>query len=288
MSRSSLGRPVSGWKLWFNQKIRHAIGLSEDPPPICTDLNISYMDPSSIARLVHGDLGPMLVGGIASLLLEMLHPRAMAGVADHSRFKNDPFGRMLQTANFIGFTTYGSRNTALAAIERVRAVHEAVTGFDDLGNPYAADDPDLLLWIHCAEISMFLEGFLRYGHDQLRSGEKDAYVNDMAPLARDLQANSPPTSHDELWTALNEFRPALRLSPAGIDARDWLLHHVVSSRLQRPVFWIISRASLDLLPEWAQEMLGLKQPELRSRLVIRPLTKIFVRLVRVVVPPTTR
>jgi uncharacterized protein (DUF2236 family) len=211
----------------------------------------------------------------------------MTGVAEHSRYKDDPFGRMLQTANFIGFTTYGSRTRAYAAIERVRAVHEGVVGVTDRAEPYAANDPALLLWVHCAEISMFLEGFVRYGHEVLRPGESDAYVAEMSQLARDLHSSTPPSSGNGLDAALERFIPELRLCAAGADARDWLLHHVITKPLQRPVFWILSRAAIDLLPPWAQAMLGVEVSPRQVR-IIRPLARVLTRAIRVAVPPAPR
>src|ERR1019366_9017504 len=99
-----------------------------------------------------GDLPSMLIGGLGSLFFQMLHPQAMAGVAQHSRYQDDPLGRLLQTANFISATTYGSRSAAQSAIARVLNVHQFVQGVADDGPAYDANAPRLLLWVHCAEI----------------------------------------------------------------------------------------------------------------------------------------
>ena len=105
----------------------------------------------------------MLVGGLGSLFIQMLHPHTMAGVAQHSRYREDPLGRLLQTANFIGFTTYGTKAQAYASIERVLAVHQVVRGVADDGVTYYANDPHLLAWVHAAETSMFLTAYRRFG-----------------------------------------------------------------------------------------------------------------------------
>ena len=139
---------VTGLKKRVNVAIRDAIGLSQNPPPICQDPDEAYTAIDSVARLVHGDLASMVIGGLASLFLQMLHPRAMAGVAQHSRYQDDPFGRMLQTANFIGATTYGSKSSSKKSIKRVLQVHEQVVGLTNQGEPYAANDRDLLSWVH--------------------------------------------------------------------------------------------------------------------------------------------
>ena len=98
----------------------------------------------------------MFAGGIASLLLQSLHPLAMAGVAGHSGYKSDPWGRLQRTSHYIATTTYGTIEDAEAAIARVRAIHERVRGRDERGRAYRASDPHLLLWVHVAEIDSFL------------------------------------------------------------------------------------------------------------------------------------
>ncbi|HEY5120060.1 MAG TPA: oxygenase MpaB family protein, partial [Acidimicrobiales bacterium] len=97
-----------------NRSIRNAVGLNREPPLPCNDPSVAYFPVDGVARIVHGDLSSMLVGGLGSLFFQMLHPHAMAGVAQHSRYQADPLGRLLQTANFIGHTTYGTRRAAYA------------------------------------------------------------------------------------------------------------------------------------------------------------------------------
>ena len=136
----------------------------------------------------------MLVGGLGSLFIQMLHPHTMAGVAQHSRYREDPLGRLLQTANFIGFTTYGTKAQAYASIERVLAVHQVVRGVADDGVPYYANDPHLLAWVHAAETSMFLTAYRRFGTVRLSDADADRYVAEMATLALDLGMLDPPRS----------------------------------------------------------------------------------------------
>src|SRR5256885_2577846 len=98
----------------------------------------------------------MFIGGIRALLLQSLHPLAMAAVAQHSDYKGDPWGRLQRTSYFLAVTTFGRTEDAMAAIARVRAVHARVTGFAADGRPYAASDPHLLTWVHIAEADSFL------------------------------------------------------------------------------------------------------------------------------------
>jgi hypothetical protein len=201
-----------------NRGIRQAAGLSMDPPPICEDPAEAYQRVDAVARLVHGDLPAMMVGGIASLFFEMLHPHTMAGVAQHSRYRDDPLGRVLQTATFIGTTTYGPRTRAVQAFERVRAVHEGVRGVADDGVAYVASDSHLLEWIHCAGTEMFLRAYQSFGRHALSAADADEYVADVAGTALDLGALEVPRSVAELEDRVARFRPELRLSADGAEA----------------------------------------------------------------------
>ena len=278
-------RLPKGFKERFNVAIRNTIGLTQDPIPICDDPEISYMATTSVARLVHGDLASMLVGGIASLFFQTLHPYAMAGVAQHSRYQNDPLGRMLQTANFLGFTTYGPKDLAYSSIERVLAVHEAVRGTADDGTEYYANDPHLLLWVHCAEISMFLEGYLKFGRKHICDQDRDTYVLEMSQLALDLGIPNPPKTYQELQGELSRFRPELRLIPEGEVARDFVAHEIIKERSKKLVFWFFVQSSYALMEPWARDLLGVPRRVSLNKYFIRPITMFLSRCLRIFVPP---
>lgn len=271
-----------------NRNIRNAVGLTKTPPPRCNDPDEAYFALDSVARVIHGDLPPMIAGGLASLFVQMLHPHTMAGVAQHSRYREDPSGRLLQTANFIGFTTYGTKHEAYASIERVLAVHEAVRGVADDGVPYYANDPHLLLWVHCAETSMFLSAYRRFGRVALSDADADHYVLEMATLARDLGIVNPPTSVDELSSTITRFRSELRLSPDGAIARDFVVRGVVRKRVQRLVYWLLVRSSFSLMAPWEARLLEVRPRPLRNALVVQPATKLLCALLRLFVPPPSR
>jgi uncharacterized protein (DUF2236 family) len=268
-----------------NRDIRKAVGLSKEPPPRCNDPDEAYFALDSVARTIHGDLPPMLVGGLGSLFIQMLHPHTMAGVAQHSRYREDPLGRLLQTANFIGFTTYGTRAQAYASIERVLAVHQAVRGVADDGVPYFANDPHLLAWVHAAETSMFLTAYRRYGAVRLSDDDADRYVLEMAHLAIDLGMEDPPTSVAELVATIQRFRPELRLSSDGAVARDFVIRGVQRGLVQRSANWLLVRSSFALMAPWQLELLDVRRRPVRNRLLIQPATSVFCRLLRLFVPP---
>src|SRR5215207_5448146 len=138
-----------------------------------------WFDRDRPIRIVHSDAA-MFVGGLRALLLQSLHPLAMAGVADHSDFKTDPWGRLQRTAEFLTWTTFGTADQAERACQQVRAVHATVVGSAPDGRPYAASDPHLLLWVHLAEVDSFLVAYQHYGTARLERAQRDGYVADMA------------------------------------------------------------------------------------------------------------
>ena len=276
------------FKQRVNHAIRGAVGLTRDPPPRCDDPQQSYFPVDGVARIVHGDLSSMIIGGLGSLFFQMLHPHSMAGVAQHSRYQRDPLGRLLQTANFIGYTTYGSTTTALEAIERVLAVHQGVRGVADDGVAYYANDPHLLAWVHAAETSMFLAGYRRFGRLSITDAEADDSVNEMAHLARDLGVVDPPTNVAELTETIEKFRPELRLSHDAVIARDFVARGVVKGPHQRLAYWLFVQSSFALLTPWEHEMLGVPTRATRDRLFVQPATKALCALLRRFVPPAPR
>lgn len=118
--------------------------------------------PQSAIWQVHGDFTSMLCGGISALLLQMLHPLALAGVWDHSRFREDILGRLRRTSQFISATTFATTPDAERLIAKVQGIHQRIAGVDKDGTPYQASDPALLTWVHVAECSRFMASHLRY------------------------------------------------------------------------------------------------------------------------------
>src|SRR3954452_7150705 len=155
-------------------KARAIRAVETQAPPETPAGDPGLFGPDSITWQVVGD--PVLVlGGVRSLLLQALHPVAMAGVADHSGFREDPWGRLLRTAEYVGATTYGTTLEARRAAARVRGVHRRISGVEAVsGRAYRADDEDLLLWVHCAEVESFLSTVRRCGA-RLGTGAADRY-----------------------------------------------------------------------------------------------------------------
>ncbi|MEJ2760255.1 MAG: oxygenase MpaB family protein [Gammaproteobacteria bacterium] len=212
--------------------------------------------PDSVTWLVHASFPGMLAGGLCSLMLQTLHPRALAGVWDHSNFRDDMVGRLRRTTRFVGGTTYAPRADAEAMITRVRAIHADVRGVTADGVPYAADEPELLTWVHVTEAYSFLQGFQRYARVNLRADEIDRYYDEVRRIAEALGAVRVPASAAAVGEYFQRVRPELRF-----DERSRIVLGLLRGiRLPVPAA-VVSRelflnAGSALLPGWAAAMLG--------------------------------
>jgi uncharacterized protein (DUF2236 family) len=271
------------------RNVRRAIGITEEPAPISMDPEVSYLRPDGVARLVHSDLPTMLVGGIGALLLQTLHPLAMAGVAEHSNYQDDPLGRLRRTAEFVGITTFGTVAEAEEAIARVQRVHRRVKGTSPDGRAYSADDPELVTFVHVAEVSSFLESARRFGPRALTPTQCDHYLEEMAPVAIALGAQWVPQSVDEVESYFRRIRSDLYAGPQARQARDWLRRGVAVRPEERAVYALLLSAAVSILPKWARRELGWSAPAsldvLLDTVAVIPLTRALSAGVRWVVTP---
>ncbi|MFT3886897.1 MAG: oxygenase MpaB family protein [Arachnia sp.] len=220
----------------------------------------------------------MYAGGIRALLLQALHPAAMAGVAGHSGYRSDPWGRLQRTGEFIAMTTYGPVASAEELIARIRAVHERVRGKTDDGTPYRASDPHLLAWVHAAETRSFLVAYQHFGAALLTPAEADQYVASAAPVGELLGAVDLPRSEADLVAAIDAYRPELRASPAALDTVDFLLKTPPVPWPGKLGYWMLAAGAIATLPRWARELLGLPTSRWFDRLVGLPLGRFATRV----------
>ncbi len=207
-------------------------------------------------RQVHGDAS-MFVGGLRALLLQSLHPLAMAGVVGHSGYRGDPWGRLQRTSHFLAVTSFGTAEDADAMVTRIRRIHETVHGFAPDGRWYAASDPHLLKWVHLAEIDSFLAAHTRYGRRPLEPDERDGYVADTARVAEALGVVDAPRTEAEMRDQLAAYRPELAgTKEARAAARFILLNPPVPLAL-RPGYGVLAAAAVGLMPVWSRRPLRL-------------------------------
>lgn len=221
----------------------------------------------SVAWRVHGDVTTMMVGGVAALLLQMLHPSVLGGVWDHSNFRQDMLGRLRRTARFIALTTYGGREEAETAIARVRAVHAKVRGSLPDGTPYSADDAGLLGWVHVTEAVCFVEAWRRYAEPDMPPADQDRYFSEVAAVGLALGAAGLPMNKAEAFAYLDAMRPALRVDARTREIARVLLDHPPEHWAALPVQQLTFQASIDLLPDWARRMHGLRPSSLTRPIV---------------------
>jgi uncharacterized protein (DUF2236 family) len=230
-------------------------------------------------RQVHSDCA-MFVGGITALLLQSLHPLAMAAVADHSGYRSDPWGRLQRTSHFIAATTFGRKEDALAAIAKVRAIHGHITGTATDRRPYAASDPRLLTWVHVAEVHAFLRAYEVYGERRLGQEARDGYVADMALIAAELGVPDPPRTEAEVLAAIDRYRPELAGTPQAWEAARFLLREPPLPLLLRPVYAGLAAAAVAVLPLWARRELRIPALPLADATLARPAGHLVVNAIR--------
>ncbi len=256
-SLGSLARPVKAAiaaevVALFNDKAR-----GEAPVQRRAD---GLFGPAAVAWRVHGDVASMMVGGVASLLLQMLHPAVLAGVWDHSNFRADMHGRLRRTAKFIALTTYGAKPEAEAVMARVRGIHDRVQGTLPDGTLYRANDPKLLAWVHVTETTSFLDAWIRYGEPGMTAAAQDQYFAEMARIGAALGADPLPRSRAEAARLIAAMRPELRVDARTAEVARLVLKQPAAKKAAQPLQALTMQAGIDLLPDWARRMHGLANP----------------------------
>ena len=229
--------------------------------------------PGSMVWRVHRDRSFPLAA-VRSLMVQALHPLAIAGVAQHSNWQRDPFGRLAATAGYVLTVTYGDTAAAEGAAARVRAVHTHVRGTDEVtGLAYRAEDPDLLLWVHAGMVDSIVHVVQRYGRS-LDAADADRYVAEMVRFAEiiGVPASRIPASVD----ALSQYLESVDLrqaTPAALEAIGIVLDPPGLDADTRELWHDLGRVAVGTLPAWARSMYGFEEtpPELMEREPVRQL-----------------
>jgi uncharacterized protein (DUF2236 family) len=226
------------------------------------DAAAGYFPSGSMTRRVIGDPAA-LIGGISALFLQALHPRALAGVDQHSSFPDDFWPRLQRTAGYVTTLAFADRATADKAVARVRGMHTRVHGIDPVtGRGYSAADPDLLRWVHVAEVSSFSSAVRRLG--LIDGAEEDRFLAEQVRAGALLGATDLPSSRAEVDAYFAAVRPELVAGPIAKRAARRLAIAPLPLRVElltpaRPAWSVVAAVAIGMLPPWAKELYGLPQ-----------------------------
>lgn len=239
------------------QQIRAMTGSSSGPPVAFLEPqgDPGWFGPDSVTWRVHAHLVSMLTGGLSSLLIQAMHPGALAGVWDHSSFRSDLRARLGRTAYFIAATTYGGHEMAQRAVDHVNRIHANVTGTRPDGQSYDARDPHLLKWVHLGETLSFLKAFCAHGEPGLPLFMQNQYIWEMQRTGHALGAVDLPATVAQAEGMLLAYRQELVVDDRVREVVA-LLKNFPSRKRDRPFVRLIVDAAFDLLPDWALQDLG--------------------------------
>ena len=210
--------------------------------------------PDAVTWQVHAHFVAMMTGGLSSLILQALHPRALAAVWDHSSFRTQLRGRLGRTALFVATTTYGGTAAALQAIERVNRIHAQIRGTLPDGTPYVANEPELIRWVHLGETTSFLRAYQDLSLQALSPAQQDRYFWEMTRVGQRLGAQDLPETRHQALAQLQAYRPDLR-----VDERTretiCLIENYPCAPSERPLVTLMVRAAFQMLPDWALDLL---------------------------------
>jgi uncharacterized protein (DUF2236 family) len=239
--------------------------------------------PGDAPWVVHADFAT-LVGGVRALLMQALHPGSLTGVKQHSRYQQDPLGRLSGTIRWLTVTTFGSHTAVANEAGRVNRMHERVVGdyrpADGEPRSYRASDPDLLLWVHVA----FMESFLRTHQNYSRRpipGGADNYIAQWALSVAPLGLDATPKTEAELLALLRAFLPQLAVTEETREVIQWLRRPPLPITA-RPFYWLFFQAALASMPTEYRSLLALKSLPLA---VTRPIVTAVLRFMRFAIGP---
>jgi uncharacterized protein (DUF2236 family) len=239
--------------------------------------------PDDAPWVVHADLGT-LVGGVRALLMQALHPGSLAGVRTHSRYKDDPLGRLAGTIRWLTITTFASHEALAAEASRVNRMHDRVKGQYESSSGesrnYRAADPDLLRWVHIAFMDSFLRSHQIFS-DRPIPGGADAYVRLWSKSVEPLGLTEVPMNEKELLNWLDHYRGELTVNDDTRDVIQWLRNPPLPISA-RPVYALLFQSALASLPAEHRKLIGLKSLPLS---VLRPITTTLLKSIRLAIGP---
>jgi uncharacterized protein (DUF2236 family) len=239
--------------------------------------------PGSVSWALHSDAAAVAIGGVAAIVMEILHPSVMAGVHDLSGYREKPLRRASATYGYVIVTTFGNTEAAEGTIERVRRMHERVNGTRPDGVPYRALDPDLIGWVHTCIPWAVMRAFERYNRP-LSVDERDRYLAEQAVIGRKGGAADVPVTAAELDDYVESMRPQLCVNEQTRGFFEFLLNAPFGERvpapLSRPAHLFQIHAAMSIMPGWARRLTGFGHPALVQRALFEPALQLKARQLR--------
>jgi uncharacterized protein (DUF2236 family) len=236
-----------------------------------------WFGPDSVTWRVHADTS-MLVAGMTAFALQTLHPRAMAGVWDHSAFGGDFFGRTRRTGEFVQGVVYDPSAAAERRCASLRRIHDRVVGHTPDGRPYSAGDPDLLEWVHVTEYLAIASANRRFAAHPMSRAELDTYVAEVARVGSAVGVVDPPRTWAELDAAFRRHAPALAVGEQAATAVRYLENPPFLPAVARPPWRAVWAGSLACLPPLGRTLLRTTEPPLPEVAACRALVRAVGRL----------
>ncbi|MEY4569748.1 MAG: hypothetical protein RLZZ398_1187 [Verrucomicrobiota bacterium] len=240
-----------------------------------------FFAPGDAPWIVHGDMAT-LVGGVRALLMQALHPATLAGVRDHSRYREDPLGRLAGTIQWLTVTTYASRESIFREAARVRGMHGKVRGTyrDSSGREreYTASEPELLRWVHIAFMESFLRCHQTYSPMPIPGGA-DAYIRLWARSVEPIGLSGAPADENALLDDIRRLEPQLAVTDECREVIEWLRHPPLPV-VARIVYRLLFQAAYLTLPVSYQKMIGLRA---MPRWLVVPTTRCLLRILRIAI-----
>lgn len=243
-------------KKHLQKKIENIVGLKENP--------VNFLEPSgdkglfgptSMVWKVHGDFSSMLVGGITALYLQMIHPQVLAGVWDHSNFREDLSGRLKRTAQFVSVVSFGPKKEAERLLRKIAFIHQSVVGVTEQGKPYTANDPDLLLWVHATQCFGYLRAYQRYHSRVLTEDQIAQYLKEYQQI---LLALGGEKVQWQSWADLIAYLESkTHLLEGGHRVEEVYKILCLEARQGKNASvtgTIFLNSALDLVPKWGQSI----------------------------------
>ena len=279
---------VTGFQREFRRRFVKLLSGSDNGNPPWLDVVANgdqpglYL-PNDAPWIVHRDFAT-LVGGIRALLVQALHPGSLTGVAQHSRYKDEPLGRLAGTIRWLTVTTFGSHDAIAGEASRVNGMHDRVKGKYDtnegIKRSYKAADPDLLMWVHVAFMESFLRTHQFYSSAPIPGGA-DNYIAQWSKAVEPLGLTDVPMNEAELQELMSGFWPELRR-----DAKtDSVISFIKNPPLPpgtKPFYNLFFQAAVTSLPANYAELLDMKQVPVN---VIKPVTKSVLKGMRIGIGP---